>query len=1089
MVRAVAMLQRLGFDRHESRVLVWGAITLFLTGWADVSLKNVSEAYFVNSVGPERLPLVFLASSALLVGTTWALGILMARSQRLRLLPRLLGVLAVAILPLWWLILNHEGGTDREIKSAYGLLLIASKQVQALALLSFWAAINDLVNARQAKRVFAPLMAGWTLGTILGSFASDPLAGWLGVPALVPVSSAMLILAGVATYPLRRGLPTRLHVGTRRRLLDLVRPKEERSVFGAGATGSPEAGSAEAPASVRALWRESALFRLLFVTVLLSGMLGPMLYFQFQWVADAATPEGDEGLEGLLHLYSLFRGWVNVAILVAQLTVTSTLYRRFGIPLSVLISPLTYLAGFFGLSRSFALPMGIGAMSLTKLQDNAVFDPASRVLYNLFPDRHRARAGSFLDGPVKRGAGALGNLVVIVALEAASVAYVGVAGIGLALIWLLAAVVLWQTYPRLLLAAASNRRTSGGEWEEGMLDPSTVRALNPHLLDPDPGRCALAIGLLEEARPELAIPALVHAYGGAHGATRPLLLTALEDALDKTVTTPVRDAAAAAELDRILAETPDLPALDRSRLVQCYGRVRPEDDRSPLLTHALHHEVASVRLAAAGALDHDDLDDRLREAAASSDLAERTIARRELRAALLCDAEDPAWEQRLAMLVAMLDDPEERRPAAEALADVARRHGERVVPITEAVLERRHETDVATRRALLRFAGHAGCVEHAGWLVDHLASDDESEADAAREGLVAMGAGITDILLKEASHGRRSKRDAILPLLRDLHVDQDELWELYERELAGIRKLIVQHHVMRATPGLELLEQRLDERIDEGLHTALLLLAGLRDRDEYESLAESLPGTPSGRRRATLVEVLEEIATAREKTELLPLLDEDLDKRCARAAGALGILVPSDEEVLQQTMKSSDELTRVLVAGCLRTLGMGPVPGAAPGAVPLAPSADLEETADVLSPTEIALQLKGLPMFDGLTTRQLMDLAQVVSEVTHAPDATVVSEGGMNESMFLIVDGKVEVRKQGRRVAELGPGEFFGEMSVLERARPSADVITTETARLLCLQRADLFRLMEEFPTIPIIMCQTLSRRMRELLETRSEPA
>lgn len=1080
------MLQRLGFDRQEARVLVWGAITLFLAGWADVSLKNVSEAYFVDVVGPERLPYVFLASSAALVATTWTLGHFVARRQRLVLLPRLLVVLALALLPLWFLITTHEGGTDRELKSAFGLLVIVSKQVQALALLAFWSAINDLVNARQAKRVFAPLMAGWTLGTILGSFASEPLAAWLGVPSLVPISSAALVLAGLSTYPLRRGLPTRIHSGLRERLLDLVRTPEAEVGPGSTAPSTPQE---DAPASVRVLWRESALFRLLFATVLLSGMLGPMLYFQFQWVAHDATQSSPESLQRLLRLYALFRGWVNIGILIAQLTLTSSLYKRIGIPLSVLISPLTYLLGFAGLSVRFALPMGIGAMSLTKLQDNAVFEPASRVLYNLFPDRHRSRAGSFLDGPVKRGAGALGNIVIILALEGVSKEWVGYSGMGFALVWLVAAVALWREYPRLLLAAASTRREhspAGTDWEEGMLDPATVRALSVHLLDPDPGRCALAIGLLEEARPALAIPAIAGALRQAGSRTRPLLLSALEKALDDSVTAPVRDAGAAAELEAILTEETELAPLERSRLVQCFGRLTPGLERSSLLDHALRHEVASVRLAAAAALGSDDLDERLRQAAASADPGERTIARRELRAALLSDPEDEAWEHRLALLAAMLEDPGERRASAEALADVAERHNERVTPVVEAVLRRRDDPDADTRIAILRFTGHARCQEHACWLVDHLGSGREAEAEAARDGLVAMGAGITDVLLKEASHGRRSKRDAILPLLRDLHVDHDELWELYERELAGIRKLIVQHHVLSGTPGLDLVEQRLDERIDEGLHTSLLLLASLRDRDEYESLAETLPGTPSGRRRATLVEVLEEIATTREKTDLLPLLEEDLDRRCARAAAALGILVPGEEEVLQQVAKSSDELTRVLVAGCLRTLGRSDW---ADLAVPtdLAPSADLEENAGVLSPTEIALQLKGLPMFDGLTTRQLMDLAQVVQELTHTADTTVVSEGGINESMFLIVEGQVAVRKQGRRVAELGPGEFFGEMSVLERARPSADVVTTEPTRLLCLQRADLFRLMEEFPTIPIIMCQTLSRRMRELLETRSE--
>lgn len=1072
------MLQRLGFDRQEGRVLVWGAATLFLAGWADVSLKNVSEAYFVNQVGAKRLPYVFLASSALLVGTTWVLGHLMARGARLRLLPRVLGALAIALLPLWWLIATHEGGLDRELKSVFGLLLIASKQVQALALLAFWSAINDLVNARQAKRVFAPLMAGWTLGTILGSFASKPLSVWLGVPALVPISSAALILAAFSTYPLRQGLPTRLHRRGLRSALGELRAGLERSRQSKPAR---ETARSEQPASVRALWRESELFRLLFLTVLLSGMLGPMLYFQFQYVAEQATQSSPDGVDRLLSLYALFRGWVNVGVLVAQLTVSATLYKRFGIPLSVALSPLTYLLGFAGLSLRFALPMGIGAMSLTKLQDNAVFEPASRVLYNLFPDRHRSRAGSFLDGPVKRGAGALGNLVIIATIEGVSQVWVGYSGMGLAVVWLGASLVLWREYPRLLLSAASNQRTRTTDWEEGMLDPSTVRVLAEHLRDPDPGRCALAIGLMQEARPELAIPAIAGALRAAGSSTRAQLLAALEEALDQAVTSPVRDAAAAADVEAILDRGDVLSPLSRSRLVQCYGRLSPSLDPESVLGHALRHDVASVRLAAAAALGHDDLDERLRQAVSSADPGERAIARRELRAALLCDPEDASWSHRLGLLTAMLEDDAECSAAAEALADVAARHGERVAPMTDAVLAHRKDASVETRAAILRFVGHARCIDHAGWLVDHLASRQDAEAEAAREGLAAMGNGVTDVLLKEASHGRRSKRDAILPLLRDLRVDRGELWELYERELAGIRKLIVQHHVLRATPGLELLEQRLDERLDEGMHTALLLLASLHDSDEYEGLAESLPGTPSGRRRATLVEVLDEIATVREKGDLMPLLEEDLDRRCQLAAATLGLLEPGEEEVLTQVLKSSDELTRVLASGGLRTLGREDVAG-----VDLAPPADLEENAGVLTPTEIALQLKGLPMFDGLTTRQLMDLALVVSEESHPAGFTVVSEGGMNESMYLIVEGTVEVLKQGHRVAELGANEFFGEMSVLERARPSADCVTTDRTRLLCLQRADLFRLMEEFPTIPIIMCQTLSRRMRELLEERS---
>jgi len=1066
------MLQRLGFDRQESRVLVWGGVTLFLTGWADVSLKNVSEAYFLDEVGPHRLPWVFLASSVLLVASTWWVGHLTARQERLRILPRVLVGLGVSMLPFWALItVGDQPGDDpsRPLKSVFSLLVIASKQVQSLALLVFWAAMNDLVNARQAKRVFAPLMSGFTLGSITGSFASDNLAAWLGVASLVPISVVALVAAAACTLPLRRGRPARL----RRRSSSPAAPVEPVPVPAPAGPAPRTEDEEHPPASVRTLWRESRLFRLLLFTGLFSGMLGPMLYFEFQWVAAQAT-EGSEQVKELIALYAAFRGWVNLGVLVAQLAATSSLYRWLGIPLSVALSPVVYLLGFGGLTLRLALPVGIGAMAATKLQDNAVYEPAMRVFFNLFPDRLRSRAGSFLDGPVKRGAGALGNVIIIVALAAASHQWVGYAGMGLAALWIGVSWILWREYPRLLLAATAVRR--GRDLEIAMLDPATVRVLSRHLLDPDPERCAAAISLVDEARPKLAIPALVPALRRAPPATRSLLLRALERVLDRTVTEPVRDARAAREIEAMLEEAPDLPDLDRSRLVQAYGRLVPDGDGAALLQRAQEDAAPAVRLAAAAALGSGDLDARLASAAASSDPGERAMARRELRASLLCDPEDPAWAPRLRLLAGMLDQDAERRPAAVALADVALRHGERVSPVAERVLAFRDDPLRDVRAAVLRFAGHAGREDQAGWLVEQLAERDRVVAEAAREGLAALGPRVTAVCLKEAPHGRRSKRDASLPVLRELRPDRQELWELYERELAAIRRIIVQHHALGAQPGFDLVAQRLDERIDEGMHTALLLLATLRDRDEFEALAESLPGTPSGRRRATLVEALEEIMGARERSDLLPLLDDDPERRCRRAAAALGVELPSFEELIQQLGKSSDELTRTLVAGSLRLLGEPDLAG--PG--------DLEDHRGVLSPTEIVLQLKSLPMFEGLTTRQLMDLSQVVSEVTHPPDVTVVQEGGRDECMYLIVEGSVEVRKNGRRVALLGPNEFFGEMSVLERAPRTADVVTRERTRLLCLQRTELFRLMEEFPTIPIIMCQTLSRRVRELLEGRT---
>ena len=98
------MLRKLGIEPGEGRVFAWGAAALFLLGWADVSVKNVSEAFFIKRVGVELLPYAFLVSATLLVVTTWAFGNFAVRRDRLRLLPQtffglalLLGLLVLAV--------------------------------------------------------------------------------------------------------------------------------------------------------------------------------------------------------------------------------------------------------------------------------------------------------------------------------------------------------------------------------------------------------------------------------------------------------------------------------------------------------------------------------------------------------------------------------------------------------------------------------------------------------------------------------------------------------------------------------------------------------------------------------------------------------------------------------------------------------------------------------------------------------------------------------------------------------------------------------------------------------------------------------
>ena len=1051
------MVRKLGIEPGEGRLFFWGAAALALAGWADVSVKNVSETLFLKRVGVEYLPLAYLFNSILLVGTTYVMGRLVARSNRPRLLPWIFFGLSVLLLPLWYLV-------RADAISAFVLLVLASKQFQSIALLAYWLAMGDLLDGRQAKRLFAPMMGGYTLGSIVGSFASDPIGRAIGIDALLPVSAAAFALSGLLTLPLERILPRRLDRGSS------SGPKRNSSASRGIVT----------EVSFRTLWSENQLFQFLFIGAVASGLLGPMLYFQFQYVADQAAA----GEEGLLALFAQFRGWINVGVLAAQLMVTANLFKRIGIPLSIVLSPIVYLIGFCGMSIRLNLMAGVGAFAGTKLQDSAIHDPAMRILFNLFPERERSRATGLLEGPVKRAGGAIGNILSLAAVHFASAVAVGYVAIPIALAWLVTSISLWRSYPALLLRAATRRTRYGDDLNiSEMIDPNTVRVLSTHLVSKDPRP---AIELVLEARPADAASALAEAARAAPESTRSLLIGALDRVLVRTVTEPMSSRQASEDLEHLLAESAGLSDRDRADVVQAYGRLTPGDEALPVLENALADASAGVRLAAAVALDRrghpvdaiGDLSEALDRAIAGEDLVERRIALEELRVRLLCSEPGPEWERDLERLSRLIDLESARVRATEAVAEVARQHGAAAALARSRVLKYRDAADPRLRAAILRFCGYAGIVDQAPWMVEQVAVDGgpclRTVRDAAREGLIALGSEVADVLLVELSFGKRRTRDAILPILRQLHVERATLRGLYERELESVRRKLIHRYALSQEFAAAIVLQRLRERTDEALHTALLLLAAIYDEDRIAELGERLKRGGGAGINAMLFEALDALLGPHEKAELMPLMgDRPLELRARSAAASLGVPVPDVRQATLALLEEPDGLTRMLVAKTLlesiETEGH------------LASAEDVEDHRKVLSPVEIALHLKSLPLFEGLTIRQLMDLANEVREEQHGAGTIVVREGEPGDCLYLIVEGQVRVTRGEMLLREQGPKSFFGEIAVLEGENRTATITTTTPVRFLCLGRDDLLRLMEELPAIAIGICQTLSRRVSEL--------
>ncbi|MDQ3027185.1 MAG: Crp/Fnr family transcriptional regulator [Pseudomonadota bacterium] len=134
---------------------------------------------------------------------------------------------------------------------------------------------------------------------------------------------------------------------------------------------------------------------------------------------------------------------------------------------------------------------------------------------------------------------------------------------------------------------------------------------------------------------------------------------------------------------------------------------------------------------------------------------------------------------------------------------------------------------------------------------------------------------------------------------------------------------------------------------------------------------------------------------------------------------------------------------------------------------------------------ERTMALKAVPFFTQLNDRELDVVRAVATEKTYPKNAVVLTEGEMGDSLYMIQSGKVKVfigDEDGREIILkiLGPGDFFGEMSMIDKQARSASVNTSEASTFLVLTHAAFEKCVEQSPRIANMVMRILAQRIRE---------
>jgi CRP/FNR family transcriptional regulator, cyclic AMP receptor protein len=122
--------------------------------------------------------------------------------------------------------------------------------------------------------------------------------------------------------------------------------------------------------------------------------------------------------------------------------------------------------------------------------------------------------------------------------------------------------------------------------------------------------------------------------------------------------------------------------------------------------------------------------------------------------------------------------------------------------------------------------------------------------------------------------------------------------------------------------------------------------------------------------------------------------------------------------------------------------------------------------------------IKRVPLFSSASKHELEEIAKLADEIDLAEGKTVIAEGETGREFFVLVEGTADVVRGGKKVASIGPGDFFGEIALISKTPRNATITTTSAARALVITDRAFRQLLDQQPEIAVGVLHALAERL-----------
>lgn len=994
-------------------------------------IKPVRNSIFVDRVGADALPLIYVLTAVVVVGVMVLYSKYVEKVGRLTLVLSSMAGLGVSLV-LFFLALRNGSGVVSS-----GAFYVFVKLYPLFLVSQFWLVANLLFTTTQARRLFGPIGMGLILGGIAGSGVAGFAATQLGTEPLLLVATGILGLCALLVLAL--GPRIRKGTGASARLTDDV------------------------SATALTLLRDSPHLRTIAWILGLTIVVGTLL----DWQLNRAVELFIEGEDAKTEFWGLFYAVLNLTSVVIQIGATSFVLRRFGVGRALFILPVVLGIASLGILALPLLSMVAAAKGLEGAVRYSLDQSTRELLFLPVPTEHKYKVKPLIDLAIYRGGTGFGGILLLVFVNGLGLGLrsISVVTLGAVAAWLWYAWRMRREFARSLRNLIDVRDVRLEELLVQHLGAETREELEAALERGLEEEVQYALTLLEQVPSSVRVAPIIglldHPSEDIRARAVELLITLGEEEAEADV--------------RALLHDPSLHV--RVEAIRFICEVS-DDDPARVMETYLADDDPEVEMGAVGCLirhggpDQQELGmERLRALATDDDVGHRRSA-----AALLGQLRPlpPGGSELLADLV----EDDDVAVCHHAMRAAGRSGDTSLLPLLVGRFQERAYRSAAAE-ALSAFGPEAH-----GDLLDVF--EDESTGFDTREC-------VPDLLVPDAEQESVERLWRALPGLHprlrfeglkalnklhrgrsDLDFGELDLTPYVVRELTEAARFLISFEDLRDDihdrEEKDLLDKLLLQRHREAAERAIRAMAlQLSQGDLYAAFKAWESDQDLSRQRG--FELMDALMPQDYRRYVDPLLNPDArhDQRAQTVASTFGLERRDRAGALAHLAESGDDDMAVLARR--RREGDGaeaPVSHDVPqswmrAGTPTEPEIiSPTEKQDIMNIIERGEVLRTAKIFESLRVEELAAVAALTEEVRVKEGVVIFEEGGTGGTLYMVADGRVHALKGERVLFEARRGRSVGSLSLLDGLPTDYTAVAKEDSVLLRLEREPFLTFLKE---------------------------